>query len=215
MIPERLFLFPSAVSGDFQGLEPGPETTFGSYGPKWSSVSNAPFRMHKNWVHEGGISSPFIVHWPNGIAKKGELRFQRGHIMDIMATCIDISGAEYPIEFGINKIKPLQGTSLVPTFENNTIKRNGPLFWEHEGNRAIVKGKWKLVSAYPGSWSSLMGFEYNGNWELYDMETDRTETRNLSDQFPEIVQELAEEWNDWADKNGVVPIEELGLETYK
>lgn len=214
LIPEKTMNGERVISGDFVGLELGPENTFGSYGPKWSNVSNSPFRLHKNWVHEGGISSPFIVHWPNGIKDHGSLRNQSVHIMDIMATCLDISRVKYPNEYNGNQIKELQGVSLVPSFENNPLNRKEPLFWEHEGNRAVIDGKWKLVSAYPGSWSSMLDFKYEGNWELYDLEKDRTETNNLATVYPAIVQELSEEWKTWANKNGVISYEELGLGTY-
>ncbi|WP_339716044.1 arylsulfatase [uncultured Kriegella sp.] len=214
LIPEKTKNGEIVTSGDFVGLELGPEHTFGSYGPKWSNLSNAPFRMHKNWVHEGGISTPFIVHWPNGIEDKGTMRHQRGHVMDIMATCLEISGATYPTENNGHSIKALQGISLVPSFRNNGLDRKEPLFWEHEGNRAVIRDRWKLVSAYPGSWSSMMEFENHGNWELYDLEIDRTETNNLAAQFPEIVEELSKDWKHWADNNGVVNYRDLNLETY-
>lgn len=214
LIPEKTRDGESVISGDFVGLELGPENTFGSYGPKWSNLSNTPFRMHKNWVHEGGISTPFIVHWPNGIVDQGKLRNQPGHIMDIMATCLEVSGGTHPSEYNGHFIKPLQGVSLVPTFEDNLLNRNEPLFWEHEGNRAVIKGKWKLVSAYPGSWSNMMEFKNKGNWELYNLDTDRTETNNLSKLYPDLVEELSNAWQHWADKNGVVDYKELDLEIY-
>lgn len=204
----------TVVSGDIPGLAPGPETTFGSYGPKWANLSNAPFRMYKSWVHEGGISSPFIVQWPSGITKKGELRKQCVDIKDIMATCITVSGAAYPKVFNGHKTKSLQGISLLPSFRDEPLKRSKPLFWEHEGNRAIIKGKWKLVSAYPGSWSSMMEFKENGHWELYNIKQDRTEIHNLSDEYPQVVEELSSEWQKWADEIGVRNYWELGLETY-
>jgi len=214
LIPEKTKDGENVTSGDFVGLELGPENTFGSYGPQWSNLSNAPFRMHKNWVHEGGISTPFIVHWPNGIIDRGKLRHQSGHIMDIMATCLEVSGGTYPTEYNGHAIKPLQGVSLVPSFEDNPLNRNEPLFWEHEGNRAVIKGKWKLVSAYPGSWSNMMEFKNIGNWELYNLDTDRTETNNLSKFYPELVEELTNAWQNWADKKGVVDYKELDMEIY-
>jgi arylsulfatase len=214
LIPEKTRDGEKVSSGDFVGLELGPENTFGSYGPKWSNVSNSPFRMHKNWVHEGGISTPFIVHWPNGIGDKGTLRDQNTHIMDIMATCLDISGATYPKKYNGNQIIELQRVSLVPSFTNKSLNRKEPLFWEHEGNMAVIDGKWKLVSAYPGSWSSMMDFKNHGNWELYNLQIDRTETNNLAAVYPKIVKELSKEWQVWANTNGVVSYEKLGLEIY-
>ena len=214
LIPERTTDGKRVIPGDIVGLELGTENTFGSYGPKWSNLSNTPFRMHKNWVHEGGISTPFIVHWPNGIVDQGKLRNQPGHIMDIMATCLEVTGGTYPTEYNGHAIKPLQGISLVPSFEDNPLNRNEPLFWEHEGNRAVIKGKWKLVSAYPGSWSNLMEFKNKGNWELYNLDTDRTETNNLSKFYPQLVEELTNDWQHWADKYGVVDYKALDLEIY-
>lgn len=214
LIPHRTRDGKLVTSGDIPGLDPGPETTFGSYGPKWANVSNAPFRLHKSWVHEGGISTPFILHWPNGITDKGALRHQKGHVMDIMATCLDVSEATYPMNFNGNRIKAMQGTSLVPSFTNEAIRGTEPLFWEHEGNRAIIKGKWKLVSAYPGSWTSMMEFKNKGDWELYNLKLDRTETNNLAERYPEVVRELSREWQDWADSNGIREYQELGLEKY-
>ena len=214
LIPEKTRDGEKVISGDFVGLELGPENTFGSYGPKWSNVSNTPFRMHKNWVHEGGISTPLIVHWPNGIVDQGTLRKQPGHIMDIMATCLEVSGGTYPSKFKGHTIKPLQGISLVPSFSDNPLNRKGPLFWEHEGNRAVIKGKWKLVSAYPGSWSNMMEFKYKGAWELYDLDVDRTETNDMSKLYPAIVEELSNAWHHWADMNAVVNYKELDLEIY-
>ncbi len=174
------------------GVMPGPEDTFIAYGQNWANVSNTPFREYKHWVHEGGISTPLIVHWPAGIRARGELRHQSGHLIDIMATCVDLAGARYPAEYKGNKIMPMEGKSLAPAFENKPIEREA-IYWEHEGNRAVRKGKWKLVSKRPG------------DWELYDMQADRTELNDLAWKYPQKVQELKTLYEGWAKRCGVRP----------
>ena len=123
----------------------GDADTWVAYNEEWANVSNTPYRLYKHWVHEGGIITPLIVHWPKGIQYKGELRRQPSHLIDIMATCIDIAGIEYPKEYNMNKIQPFEGKSLVPAFSDKPLQRD-LIFWEHEGNRAIRAGNWKLVS---------------------------------------------------------------------
>jgi len=127
------------------GLEPGGDDTYIAYGKPWANASNTPFKMFKHWVHEGGISTPLIIHWPSGIKAKNEFRYQPSHLIDIMATCIDVSGANYPKTFSDNTIIPLEGISLTPAFENRDLQKRG-IFWEHEGNKAVRLGKYKLVS---------------------------------------------------------------------
>ncbi len=106
----------------------------------------APFREYKHWQHEGGISSPLIAHWPTGIARSGQLESAPAHLIDIMATCVEIAGARYPADFAGERIQPLEGISLLPAFRDEELVRSQPIFWEHEGNRAIRSGDWKLVS---------------------------------------------------------------------
>lgn len=176
------------------GLEPGAANTYLGYGKPWANASNTPFRMYKHWVHEGGISTPLIVHWPAGIKAKNEWRSQPGHLIDIMATCVDVAGATYPNTFNDKTIIPAEGHSLAPAFADDTVVER-PLFWEHEGNKAVRLGKYKLVSR----WSK--NAEYN--WELYDLEADRSETNNLIAQAPEKAKELEGIWKTWAQKAGV------------
>lgn len=175
------------------GIMPGPEDTYIAYGINWANTSNTPFREYKHYVHEGGISTPLIAHWPKGIHRKNELEHQPGHLIDIMATCVDLAKANYPTKVGENDIKPLEGRSLVPAFAGKTIDRDA-IYWEHEGNRAIRKGKWKLVA------------KENKPWELYDMDLDRTETTNLATARPELVKQLAAQWTAYADRANVSPV---------
>ena len=172
---------------------PGPRDTFIAYGEGWANVSNTPFREYKHWVHEGGISTPLIAYWPKKITGKGQLRHQPGHLIDIMATCIDVSGAAYPADVAGRKITPAEGRSLLPAFEDRPIQRDA-LYWEHEGNRAIRVGDWKLVAKGPAA-----------EWELYDLKADRTETSNLASREPERVREMTAQWETWARRAKVLP----------
>jgi len=182
--------------GNHPDVMPGPDDTYQSCGVPWANVSNTPFREYKHWVHEGGISTPLIVHWPAGIKARGELRHQPGQLPDIMATCLDVAGAAYPSRRNGLDIPPLEGYSLTPNWQGENIERK-TLYWEHEGNRAVRRNKWKLVCKYPGP------------WELYDMEADRTELNDLSDQYPDVVQELSDLHDVWADRCKVMPWNEL------
>ncbi len=172
---------------------PGPEDTYIAYGLNWANVSNTPFREYKHFVHEGGISTPLIAHWPRGIARRGELEAQPGHLIDIMATCVDLSGAAYPPSLRSEPIQPLEGRSLAPAFSGKPIERDA-IYWEHEGNRAIREGSWKLVA------------KEDKPWELYDLAADRTEQHDLAAAQPERVQQLVAKWDAWAKRANVLPL---------
>jgi arylsulfatase A-like enzyme len=178
------------------GVMPGPRDTFQSYGEGWANVSNTPFRLYKHYEHEGGISTPCIAHWPAGIdaTRRKALEKQQAHVIDIMATCVDLAGAKYPEAQGGDVITPMQGVSLRPAFDGKPLGRKAPLFFEHEGNRAIRDGKWKLVAKDPG-----------GKWELYDTEADRTEMHDIAGELPEKVKELATKWETWGKSADVLP----------
>jgi arylsulfatase len=166
---------------------PGPADTYIAYGRSWANVSNTPFREYKHWVHEGGISTPLIAHWPNGIAARGELRTQPGHLIDIAATIYDLAQAAFPPD-----ATPLEGRSLRPAFANALIDRDA-IFWEHEGNRAIRAGDWKLVA------------KHGGPWELYDIAHDRVESQDLAAKLPEKVKQLSAKYDAWAKRARVEP----------
>tara|TARA_Y100001934_G_scaffold79722_1_gene99108 strand:- start:818 stop:2500 length:1683 start_codon:yes stop_codon:yes gene_type:complete len=172
---------------------PGPEDTYIGYGRNWANVSNTPFREYKHWVHEGGVATPLVVHWPDGIAVKNKLRKEPSHLIDLMATCIDVSGATYPREFRGKTIKPLEGKSLVKIFKEDAIDRQA-IYWEHEGNRAIRVGDWKLVAK-----------GRNGKWELYNLKNDRVEMNDLSKKHSEKTKKLQAMWQSYAERTGVIP----------
>ena len=182
---------------------PGPATSFDSYGLPWANASNTPFRLYKHWVHEGGISSPLICRWPAGIKQSGAITHEPGHVIDLMATCLDVAGVDYPDTYNDNRIKPLEGKSLRPVFESGRRQGHEAIYWEHEGNRAVRQGQWKLVSRYDKPQAK------HGDWELYDLEADRTETNNLATANPDKARQLAGLYQQWASRAEVVPWDEL------
>jgi arylsulfatase len=175
---------------------PGPDDSIIAYGQGWANVSNTPFREYKHWVHEGGISTPLIARWPGGVAAAGTIDRQPGHLIDIMATCVELSGATYPKEKDAKPVPPMEGVSLVPAFCGHALGRERPIFFEHEGNRAVRDGKWKLVAK-----------GVDGPWELYDMDADRSETNDLAAQQPERVKAMSAAWQAWAERANVLPLD--------
>ncbi len=178
------------------GVMPGPADTYVAYGRNWANVSNTPFREYKHWTHEGGISTPLIAYWPAGISEErsGALEPQPGHLIDLMATCVDLAGASYPTIVDGKKIQPMEGVSLRPAFEGESLARKNPLYWEHEGNRAVREGKWKLVG------------KENQPWELYDISVDRSELHDLASAQPDVVNSLAAKWEAYAARANVLPL---------
>ncbi|MFO8056555.1 MAG: arylsulfatase [bacterium] len=185
---------PKYSEGFFKTLtaRPGTPESFCSYGRGWSNAGNTPFRLHKHWTHEGGIATPLIAYWP-GVISPGGSTDEVGHVIDLMATCLDAAGADYPETFAGNDIQPLEGKSLLPVLQGGSREGHDALFWEHEGNKAVIQGRWKLVSDYPG------GFE------LYDLVEDRTETRNLAKDKKQKVKELSRMYEEWARRSHVEP----------
>ena len=182
----------SGPNGRLEGNPPGGPKSTVFEGQSWATLSNTPFRRYKHFNHEGGIATPLIVHWPDRIKTPG-LRSQPGHVIDLMTTCVDVSGATYPTQFDGNAILPMEGRSLLRAFDDKPIDRDA-IYWEHEGNAAIRVGDWKLVRA-----------GRKGAWELYNLATDRTELHDVAAQQPDKSRELLEKWDAWAKRADVVP----------
>jgi len=169
--------------GHDPAASPGSAKSYLGLGPGWSTMSNSPFRMHKSWVHEGGISTPLIVHWPQGIAQKGGLRHDAGHVIDLTPTILQVTGTKRFETWNNLPVPKPPGISLVPAFAQDNHISHEFLWWFHEGNRAVRVGNWKLVS-----WGA------DGPWELFDLQADRSETKNLVAKYPDKVQELKQIW---------------------
>jgi len=184
------------VFGNLPHLMPGAENTYQSYGVAWANLSNTPFRLYKHWTHEGGVATPVIFHWPNGIQDRGGIRHTPCQLPDVMATVVELAGVTYPNRFAGNEILPLEGQSLMPVMARDALPER-PLFWEHEGNAAVRLGRWKLVREYPGA------------WELYDMQADRTETKDLATAHPKVVADLSRRYEEWARRCAVIPREKI------
>jgi len=188
------------VPGNVPGLRPGPKETYQSYGRAWANLSNTPFREYKHWVHEGGISTPFIVHWPAGLQASAELCPVPSQLVDVLPTIAEVAGATYPAQRNGRPIPAPEGRSLLPVLRGEP-EAGRDLFWEHEGNCAVRRGRWKLVR------------KHRRPWELYDIEADRTELRNLASEHPGLVAELEAAYSSWAERCGVIPRDRV-LEIY-
>lgn len=179
------------VGNEDHSVFAGPNEVWQSYGLPWANVSDTPFQLYKHFTHEGGIATPFITYWPSVIKHPIISTNQTGHITDIMPTLVELAGAKHPDHFQNHTIQPLEGTSLLPVFEGKVREHPSPIFWEHEGNRAIRLNQWKLVARH--------GHE----WELYDAVKDRTELKNLAANLPEKVKELSALYEAWAKRCNV------------
>ena len=177
-------------------IMPGPETSYASVGARWANAANTPFRFWKAKSYEGGICTPMIAHWPKGIKQpQGSVNTQMGHVMDIMATCLDISGTQYPTEYNGHKIIPLAGQSLDPIFKTGSRKGHDELCFEHFNEKALIDASgWKIV--WPNNTKS---------WELYNLNEDRSEMHNLADRYPEKVKDMVARYEEWEKDYMVVP----------
>jgi len=172
---------------------PGGPNSFPCYGFMGAELSNVPFRKYKQFIHEGGIATPLIAHYPK-LIKESRFERQPGHLIDIMPTLVELCGARYPETRNGKRIKPMPGISLVSAFRGGRLARKDPLYWEHVGNRGVRIEDWKLVAAKPDL-----------EWELYNLAEDRTELDDLSERFPEKKQQLIKIYETWAKENGVKP----------
>lgn len=204
VLNDTLFLFCADNGGcpfertKGRNLKPWDPESYWTYDASWAQASNTPFRLYKQNQHEGGISSPLIAHWPIGIKiKPGSIYREPAHLIDIMATFLELGRATYPKQVGNRLIEPLEGRSLVPIFNTAQRKGHGSLYFHFGTDRALRKGEWKLVSAK------------KGQWELYNLDKDRTELNDLSKRYPEKVEEMANEWFDIAKNKDRLPEKEL------
>ncbi len=177
---------------DYNSDHPGPQTTWNYIGRAWASASNTPFRYWKKESYEGGSATPFIVHWAKGLKKQANtINRSVAHVIDIMPTFLELSGADYPDRINGEKTGFIDGKSLLPLLYGEKISIHDTLYWEHEGGRAIRIGDWKLTS--------LSGKP----WELFNLSVDHTETSDLSKSYPEKVSDMNRAWETWAGKTGV------------
>jgi arylsulfatase A-like enzyme len=202
VLDDTLILFLSDNGGDgasepaTKDLLPGPKGSSHIYGRGWAQLSNTPLRGYKREMLEGGIATPLIAHWPS-VIREPRISREVGHVIDLMPTCLEAARVDYPRHHQDRSLVPLEGRSLLPAFRAETRQADRTLFWEHEGHRAVREGPWKIVAAQDGS------------WQLYDLATDRIESRDLSSTQPEKVRKLAAQYDAWAQRCGVVPWREL------
>ncbi len=195
-----LFLFLSdngSTAEDFHftpDVSPGPMESYHTVDQPWANMSNTPFRLYKFFNHEGGISTPLIASWPGCIDEDGALTHQDGHIIDIMATLLDVAGAEYPDSISGQRIVPLEGKSLLPVLQGERREGHKALYWKTGNSRAVIKGGWKLVQ-FGDEIASVS--EEQGPWELYYRPNDRCELNDLAADRPDKVEELSRDWDIW------------------
>lgn len=187
----------AGVKGKYNGDNPGDPHSDVFIGRCWAHLNNTPFRKYKHYNHEGGTASPLIAHWPAVVEPRtgpGAWITTPTHLIDIMATCVDLAKTTYPEKFNNNAITPSEGQSLLPLLTGDGSFSPRPLYWEHEGNAAIRVGDEKLVR-----------LGARGNWELFNMKQDRTEQNNLASEQPDKVAALAKQWRQWAKSANVLP----------
>lgn len=180
--------------GNEPSISPGAEDTFQSYGRAWANLSNTPFRRYKRWVHEGGICAPCIVRWRSGGLAEGRVIDAPLQLIDVLPTVLDATGAPYPAERNGRPIPPAEGRSMLPALRGDEVPESS-LYWEHTGNAAVRRGRWKLVR------------EHGQPWELYDLAADRSELRDLAAERAGLAAELTGDWDAWARRVGLIPWE--------
>jgi arylsulfatase len=199
---EALDSWPNPARGHKPGSIVGTRESHRCLEVGWANAANTPFREHKMWIQEGGISTPLIARWPEGIKKTGIIVPAVGHVIDLMPTCLELAGTTFPKTLADRPLTPLEGRSLLPALRGE-LTTERMLAWEHEGNRGLRSGNWKLVGSY------------HKPWELYNLSIDRSECHNLAASSPERLNVLVSEWQKWADRVGVVPWQQLPGASYK
>jgi arylsulfatase A-like enzyme len=188
--------------GNFPDITPGPDDTYASYGRAWANLSNTPFRLYKRWVHEGGIATPLIAHWPAGGVRPGAIASTPFQLTDFVPTALEVTGTPYTAPAG-REILPLEGRSMLSVLRGEAQDiPEADMYWEHIGNSAIRRGQWKLVR------------EYGSEWELYDLSEGRAEQHNVASEHPDLVATLVADYEAWAARVGVIPRERI-LDLYK
>ena len=203
MLDNTLILFMSdnganaetGPDGRYNGDPPGGPNSNLYLGMNWAALGSTPFRRFKHFTFEGGIATPLVVHWPRGIPanRRNAIERQPAHVIDVMPTVVEVTGASYPREFRGQAIQPMEGVSLRSALAGRPLTRTQPIFWEHEGNRAVRSGNWKLVSTFRGA------------WQLYDLAADRVERNDLAARRPDLVSTLSAQWEAWARRAHVDP----------
>ncbi len=181
------------INNQTPDIPPGPMNSYRTYDVAWANASNTPFRRFKRDTYEGGICTPLIARWPAVIKQPG-IKRDIGHVIDFMPTFCELANATYPETFNDRPVTPTEGRSLVPILRDRSRPDPELLCWEHIGNKGVRQGRWKLVGVDDP--------QVAANWELYDLQTDRCEVRNLADADPDRVREMSKLWLDWAERTG-------------
>lgn len=182
----------------------GSARSFDSYGARWGNMSNTPYPLFKLYTAEGGIKTPLIAHYPKGI-EPNTVSVAYGHVIDLLPTCLELAGVEYPETYNGHPIQPAEGISLAPAFRGAALPAGRPLFWEHHGNYAVRKGKWKLLNVVDAKDAG------GDRLQLFGLDSDPSESRDVSAQHPEMVRELQRLYQEWTAWIGVEPFNSLIL----